>query len=140
MPLHVAKSKKMINALLARGANPAFTNRWGHNALMQQISNVSQYSACVVALLKHPRGRALLNVRSPGGFQGRVGWTVLQCAVDPCDEGAWPEAIELLLKAGADPFVGNEAGFTPLDMLEERIFEEGEEEEARRLLEETMDP
>jgi len=60
--------------------------------------------------------------------------------VDPCDEGAWPEAIELLLKAGADPFVGNEAGFTPLDMLEERIFEEGEEEEARRLLEETMDP
>lgn len=84
---------------------------------MQQISNVSQYPACVVALLEHPRGRALLNVRSPGGFQGRVGWTALHCAVDPCDDDPWPEAIGLLLKAGADPTITDHQGHMPLELL-----------------------
>ena len=138
MPLHVAKSKKMINALLDREANPALTNRWGHNALMQQISNVSQYAACVVALLEHPRGRALVNVGSPGGFQGRVGWTALHCAVDPHDDGPWPEAIELLLKAGADPTIEDDWGRTPLALLGDSMdgFEDDPAaEEARELLE-----
>jgi len=112
-PLHLTDSRKIITALLDHGADSSLLRDITLTPLMWHAYDGKV--ACLKRLLQDPRVRATVD------FQGEGGDTALP---DACTLEGYtkkkPAMIRHLLQAGANPFLTNKQGLTPLALLQQQ--------------------
>ena len=96
------QAEEVVRFLLSRGADPSIATSTGSTPLIQAARNPGM--GILRCLLGDPRTRSVLDAVDVWGD------TAL-CKVTVSNH---PEAVKLLLQAGADPMVTNSQGFTPL--------------------------
>jgi hypothetical protein len=104
--LHGAMPGLMVRTLLERNADPTLVDDKGRNVLMTQL--VDNPYDCIVCLLEDRRVMDMINTVDRRKF------TALHVA---CKEWQSPATLQLLLRAGADPFLQDVSGETPMDIL-----------------------
>jgi len=103
------KRLDLLNAFLARGANPTARDHPQRTPLITQVQN--EQVDLVARLLQDPRVRAILHAQSDAH------WTAPHYAVDIYEEGIATAMVRLLLRAGAEPDSPDDKGATPLSYL-----------------------
>ena len=116
-PLHYVKRADVMSFLMNRGADPLVLDNEGRTVLMRHAE--AGNADCVAVLLKHPSVVSLLNTQSTlgtalhmacqGGFTFEPGATTYNVGPD--------KVVELLLGHGANPFLRDANGKTPLDLF-----------------------
>lgn len=109
-PLHCASFAAKVDALLARGADPAVLDRYGKTPLMH-IARDGKV-ACVARLLQDPRARSVVNAALSTSRSTALHYA---CSKDATDRA---RMIQLLLQAGADPTITSYQGLTALQLLQ----------------------
>jgi len=107
-PLHAAPSLEILNTLMDRGTYPTLSDDHDTVPLVHHAS--SGHVNRVARLLQDPRVLARIN------FKDKNGCTALRWAGGN-DEEKTLSIFRLLLQAGSDPTVTDNAGDTPLDIL-----------------------
>lgn len=110
LPLHVACSLDILNALLDRGADPTLVDNCKQSSLTFYASDGQ--SDLVARLLQDPRVRATIDVQ--GGTDGD---TALHGACHRGDEALATANVRLLLQSGANPLLINKRRKTPLSLV-----------------------
>ena len=104
--LHGAMPCVMVRTLLERNADPTLVDNSGRSVLMSQL--IDNPYDCIVCLLEDRRVLDMINTIDCRKF------TALHVA---CKKWQSPAILRLLLRAGADPFLQDVSGGTPMDIL-----------------------
>jgi hypothetical protein len=107
--LHGADPFDILITLLDCGANPTLLDGLGQSLLIKHAGSGNIQS--VVRLLQDPRVRATINRR------GLWGQTALHCACQVLTDYNRDCIVHLLLRAGANPFLTEKNGKTPVACL-----------------------
>lgn len=112
--LHSTDSPDIITALLDNGADPLLLSDFSSTPLM--FKAFMGKIGCVARLVQHRRVRASVD------FQDENGDTALHIACNLVEESDDEKTaiVRHLLRAGADPFLTNIHGLTPLALLQNK--------------------
>lgn len=114
-PLHLTDSPEIITALLNHVADPCLLSDITLTPLMWHAYRSDGKVACVTRLLQDPRVRATVNLQDGDGI------TVLHdaCTLEE-DKNETSAMVRDLLQAGANPFLTDKYGLTPLAVLQQQ--------------------